>query len=82
MSRTAACIITVENKVIIGLNGEQHRDLIINNNLEKDEDIVGYYDYYAPFTFVPNCNHYMLDEEKCENAINDFLFSAITTILY
>lgn len=74
-NRTAACIITNNNEVLIGFNGEQHRDLIIDNNLTKDEDIIGYYDYYSPFTFIPNCNHYLLDEERCNNIIDDFLLN-------
>ena len=51
MIRHCACIIT-NDKVLLGNPNEQHRDIIINNNLQRDEDIIGYYDFHLPNLFI------------------------------
>lgn len=73
MIRSGACIITKDLRVIIGYNNEQHRHLIENNNLTKDEDIIGYYDYHEPFLLIPNVNYYLYNEELCNIAIEKWL---------
>ena len=73
--RSGACIITKDLRVIIGNRDEQHRDLISKNNLTKDEDIIGYYNFYEPFLLVPNTNYYLYDEELCNIAIEKWLDS-------
>jgi hypothetical protein len=45
----------------------------MNNNLQRDEDIIGYYDFHLPNLFVPNVNYYLYNEEKCEELIEKYL---------
>ena len=76
MIRHCACIIT-NDKVLLGNPNEQHRDIIINNNLQRDEDIIGYYDFHLPNLFIPNVNYYLYNEEKCEELIEKYLLDFI-----
>ena len=46
----------------------------MNNNLQIDEDIIGYYDFHLPNLFVPNVNYYLYDEEKCEELIEKYFY--------
>ena len=77
MKRYCACIIT-NDKVLLGNPNEQHRDIIMNNDLQRDEDIIGYYDFHLPNLFVPSVNYYLYNEEKCEYLIEKYLEEMIT----
>lgn len=72
MIRHCACIIT-HTQVILGSPTEQHRDIIARNNIQRDEDIIGYYDFHLPMLFVPNRNYYLFDEEKCDRLIEEYI---------
>ena len=72
MIRHCACIIT-HTQVILGSPTEQHRDIIARNNIQRDEDIIGYYDFHLPMLFVPNRNYYLFDEEKCDKLIEEYI---------
>lgn len=72
MSRIAPVIILKDKTVLIGY-GRQHRDIIIENNISRDEDIIGYYDLHDRDIFVPNRNYYLYNEELCEIAIEEYL---------
>lgn len=73
MIRFAACIITKNKEVLIGYSGEQHYDLLTKNKLCRDEDVIGYFDFHLPNLFVPDVNYYLYDEQKCDEAIEEFL---------
>lgn len=71
MIRHCAVIITYD-KILFGEVGEQHRDIIIKNGLERDEDIIGYYDFHLPNLFIPNVNYYLYDELACDKLIEEY----------
>lgn len=72
MIRYCACIIT-KTKVILGETYEQHRDIIERYNIQRDEDIIGYFDFHLPNLFVPNRNYFLYDEDLCDELIEKYL---------
>ncbi len=70
--RHCACIIT-HTKVLLGSPDEQHRDIISRHNIQRDEDIIGYYDFHLPMLFVQNRNYCLFDEEKCDRLIEEYI---------
>ena len=71
--RHCAVVITSKGEILLGSPSEQHRDIIARNNLQRDEDIVGYYNFHLPNLFVPCTNYYLYDEVICDEAIEKYL---------